>query len=133
MQFRHVGSKAGGYPGINLHFRRGIVEADIETDIKNRMLINPEVHAQVERINRWRRPVTADRRIEFDRGNAALDTGYRVTDPDKIDKVCFPAVCGVLQEIHLGHQGYKVILGETQRERRDQTTLYHPVADDRSR
>src|ERR1700730_13639863 len=76
MQFRHVGSKAGGYPGINLHFRRGIVEAEIETDIKNRMLINPEVHAQVERINRWCRPVTADRRIEFDRGNGALDTGY---------------------------------------------------------
>jgi hypothetical protein len=62
MQFCHMESKAGGYAGINLHFRRGIVEAKIEPDIKDRMLIDPEVHAQVERVDRWRRPITANRR-----------------------------------------------------------------------
>ena len=86
MQFRHEGSKARGYAGINLHFRRGIVEAEIETDIKDRMRIDPEVHAQVERVNRWCQSVTADRRIKFDSGIRALDTGYWVTDPDKIDR-----------------------------------------------
>jgi hypothetical protein len=52
MQFCHVESKAGGYARINLDFRRGIVEAKVETDIKDRMLIDPEVHARVESVDR---------------------------------------------------------------------------------
>lgn len=46
-----VRSEPDGYAGIELSFRRGLVEAEVETEIENRVFIEPEIHAEVERID----------------------------------------------------------------------------------
>src|ERR1700733_14192979 len=80
-------SETNGYSGINLDFRRGVVEAKVETDIKEGMFVQPEIRAQIERVDRRCRPIGPDRGKQFDHGIGALDTGNRMADPHEIDEV----------------------------------------------
>src|ERR1700742_71530 len=59
-------SKTNGYSGINLCFRRRVVEAKVETDIEEGMFVQPEIRAQIERVDRWRRPISPDRGKQLD-------------------------------------------------------------------
>src|ERR1700761_3322131 len=85
-------SKTNGYSGINLCFRRRVVEAKVETDIEEGMFVQPEIRAQIERVDRWRRPISPDRGKQLDNSVGALDTGNRMGNADEIDEVRFSVV-----------------------------------------
>ena len=70
---------------MDLHFCSGAVE----TDVKDCVLIDPEVHAEVERVDRTCRPYAAHLGKKFDRGIGAFDAGGGWLIPTRFLKLAF--------------------------------------------